>query len=262
MIKKMIMTTLTLLLANGAFADATKHNNIQISPNLKLISKTRKEENKNLHLTADIKYPALSGKLETSAQQFNQKIEDILKNQMSDFKKQVADNLPDTTNLPKEMNTNGLYIDYTANVIKPKDHTLISVRFDISPYYAGSAHPAQLLKVINYDLSTSKEYSLNDLLSGNYLEVMSAYCGKELKKQLKDSDEKWLLEGSAPKPENFSNWNVKSNGILITFAAYQVAAYAVGQPEVLIPYSELKSVIPATSPIAICVENANACNAI
>lgn len=260
MIKKAITAALTLLITNYAFADTgSKSNNINISPDLKLISKTHKEENKNLHLTADFKYPALSGKLNTNAQDFNKKIDGILKNQMSDFKKQVTENLPDTANLPKEMNINGIYIDYTANVIKPTDHPIISVRFDISPSYAGTAHPAHLLKVVNYDLNTGKDYSLNDLFSGNYLEVISNYSSKELKKQLQDSDEKWLSEGSAAKPENYSNWNIKSNGILITFAAYQVAAYAVGQPEVLIPYSELKSVIPATSPIAPCVEDTNAC---
>ncbi len=57
------------------------------------------------------------------------------------------------------------------------------------------------------------------------------------------SDDEWIATGAGPKAENFDSWNITKTGILINFDPYQVAAYAAGPQDVLIPYEEIKSIL-------------------
>ena len=43
-------------------------------------------------------------------------------------------------------------------------------------------------------------------------------------------------DGAKPTPENYAVWNVSADGLVITFNEYQVAAYAAGPQEVVIPF--------------------------
>jgi hypothetical protein len=52
-----------------------------------------------------------------------------------------------------------------------------------------------------------------------------------------------------PTPENYRNWNIATDGLMITFDEYQVAAYAAGPQTVVVPYSELQAVIDPASPL-------------
>ena len=57
------------------------------------------------------------------------------------------------------------------------------------------------------------------------------------------SDDEQIKDGAGALAKNFKSWNVTRKGILINFDPYQVAAYAAGPQEVLIPYGKLKSVL-------------------
>jgi hypothetical protein len=43
--------------------------------------------------------------------------------------------------------------------------------------------------------------------------------------------------------ENYRNWNITPDGLMITFDEYQVAPYAAGPQTVTVPYSELRGLI-------------------
>ncbi len=53
-------------------------------------------------------------------------------------------------------------------------------------------------------------------------------------------DDQWLNEGTAARRENFENWNLVPDGVLISFEDYQVGAHSFGQPELIVPYSRLQ----------------------
>ncbi|MFO7584726.1 MAG: DUF3298 domain-containing protein, partial [Anaerolineales bacterium] len=47
--------------------------------------------------------------------------------------------------------------------------------------------------------------------------------------------------GAEPLPENYRNWNLTYEGLLITFDEYQVAPYAAGMQQVLVPFDVLEN---------------------
>ena len=94
---------------------------------------------------------------------------------------------------------------------------------------------------------------LSDLFqpNSNYLKLLSGYCFTTLQKELGEGiDGKWLGDGAGPKADNYKSWNVTPDGLQITFDAYQVAAYALGPQEVIVPYSALKAIIKPDGPLA------------
>ena len=162
-----------------------------------------------------------------------------------DFKKDFA--------APEErMNEIGSY--YESNyVTELAANDLVSIYFGISTYYEGAAHPNHNSLVFNYDLQTGRKLDLADLFKSNsdYLAVISDYAIKALIKEMApDPDSDWIKEGAGAKEENYKSWNITRQGLKVTFDAYQVASYAEGPHEVVIPYAVLKDVIDSNGPLA------------
>jgi uncharacterized protein YecT (DUF1311 family) len=57
------------------------------------------------------------------------------------------------------------------------------------------------------------------------------------------SDMDWIRRGAGPNARNFSSFALLPRELLITFDAYQVAAYAAGPQEVRIPLAQLRDVM-------------------
>jgi hypothetical protein len=135
---------------------------------------------------------------------------------------------------------------------------LISVEFDIGGYYAGAAHPNSYTEVLNFDLKNGKALRLADLFKpgAKYLQVVSTYSINDLKAQAKSKGPDSMLSddtirsGAGPDPKNFKSWTITRKGLSLTFDAYQVAPYAAGPQNVLIPYSALKDIIRSDGPLA------------
>jgi hypothetical protein len=133
------------------------------------------------------------------------------------------------------------------------------VRFNIEGMQAGRPHPFHRHRVINFDLKHGKALTLIALFKPHspYLTLFSKYAREKLNKELQD---KWLItDGTAPIAKNYMIWNLESEGVLITFAEYQVAPYVDGAPEVRIPYAALKNVAATNSPILACINNISQC---
>ena len=56
-------------------------------------------------------------------------------------------------------------------------------------------------------------------------------------------------DGAKPTPENYAVWNISAEGLVITFNEYQVAAYAAGPQEVVIPFAALKDILDPQGPL-------------
>jgi hypothetical protein len=127
---------------------------------------------------------------------------------------------------------------------------LWSLKFDFKFYSDGAAHPGLYSITLNYDLGQGRELGLGDLFLPNsaYLEAIANYCVTELSKQ-PGFDEPWS-DGAKPTPENYDNWNITPDGLLITFDMYQVAPGASGPIQVLVPYDQLQAVIDPQGALA------------
>jgi hypothetical protein len=129
---------------------------------------------------------------------------------------------------------------------------LWSFKLNFNGYADGAAHPYHYSLTVNYDLEQGRKLSLGDLFAedSGYLKVISSYCIAELSKR--DIGFFGGFErGAEPTSENYRNWNITNEGLLITFDEYQVAPYAAGAQTVVVPYNELRPLINSQGPLVM-----------
>lgn len=140
------------------------------------------------------------------------------------------------------------------DVIQAND-TYVSVLFKLGAF-TGGAHGYEDLISYNYNVKEKKVVTLKDLFPNdrNYLETISFNSRKDLVGELVpgvvatktfeeltyvNPDDQFALQmiydGTDPIEDNFSTFTFTDDAITVYFQQYQVAAYAAGQPEVIIP---------------------------
>ncbi|MBN1298581.1 MAG: DUF3298 and DUF4163 domain-containing protein, partial [Actinobacteria bacterium] len=134
-----------------------------------------------------------------------------------------------------------LAIDYS---VLTYNNNLISALLNIYPYMGG-AHGMNYFVTFNYDIANNRILSLADVFKKgfDYFSFLSDYCFEDLKNQVKSSgdepDTDWIKAGTDPAfEENFSNFLLTPQGLVIKFPAYQVGPGAAGDFSVLIEYDE------------------------
>lgn len=207
--------------------------------------------NRKLRYTIKAKYPQAIGARDERLVKLNQDLKSFIEGEVNAFKKDFQAPEQRTFSMGSSFDS-GYAVTLASN-------DLVSIAFYIDTYFEGAAHGNHNTLVFNYDLSTGKMLKLSDLFkpNSNYLDVISNYAIKALKKELgPDPDSDWIQNGAGPKEENYKSWNISRKGLEVTFDAYQVASYAEGPHEVIIPYSVLKNVIDPAGPLARIVKTA------
>lgn len=215
---------------------------VLISQQVTLISQPFSETNPTPPFTITSQTPQLTGSNDPRVQAFNQRLNELVTKEVDTFRQSFLQNTAPTV-------SNGSSLDVTYTLAS-QIGDLWSFKFDVSFYSDGAAHPGSYSITLNYDLGQGKELALADLFlpSANYLDVIANYCIAELSKQpFFDAS---FSEGAKPTLENYRNWNITPEGLMITFDEYQVAPYAAGPQQVLVPYSELQAVINPQGPLA------------
>ncbi|MGH9929313.1 MAG: DUF3298 and DUF4163 domain-containing protein [Pyrinomonadaceae bacterium] len=234
-------------------AFALQQEPIEFSNEVEIFAKQIREKNKKLKYEVDAAYPQLTGSVDPNVQKFNQTVRGLISRQVADFKKEMAPEpgdevTPDETPAIDDSLGSDITILYT--VVLARDD-LVSIEFTISSYSAGAAHPNSYTEVVNFDLKNGKLLKLADLFQpgAKYVQTLSTYCIQALKKQAKEQgadamlDDDWIKKGAGAELTNYQNWTITKKGLGITFDPYQVAAYAAGPQNVLVPYSSLKEII-------------------
>ncbi|MGA2490923.1 MAG: RsiV family protein [Anaerolineales bacterium] len=179
--------------------------------------------------------PFLQGSDDTRVTNFNSEMAALTQEEFSKFK----DNAMQVQPVP---GLAGSSYDQQYKLLSPPGN-LISLKFQITIYIQGTAHPSTHMRTITYDLEAGTDVRLAQLFltDSDYLEKISNFCIAQLK--TRNISFESFSKGAQPLPENYGNWNVTPDGLLITFDENQVAAYAAGPQEVVVPYAELQSVI-------------------
>jgi len=214
---------------------------VVLSQRVTLISQPFKETNQTPPFTITSQTPQLTGSDDPRLQVFNQRLNDLVSKEVGMWRQSFLQNTAPTVN-------HGSTLDVTYTLIS-QTGDLWSFKFDFSFYSDGAAHPGLNSVTLNYNLGQGKELALADLFlpNSNYLETISNYCIAELSKQpFFDSS---FAAGAEPTLENYRNWNITPDGLLITFDEYQVAPYAAGPQKVAISYSELRALINPQGPL-------------
>jgi hypothetical protein len=214
---------------------------IPLSQQVTLISQPFKETNQIPPFTITSQTPQLTGSDDPRVMAFNQRLNELVTKEVDIWRQSFLQNTTPTVN-------NGSTLDVTYALLS-QIGDIWSFKFDSSFYSDGAAHPGLNSLTLNYDLGQGMELALADLFlpNTNYREEISKYCIAELSKQpFFDSS---FSSGAQPTPENYRNWNITPNGLLITFDEYQVAPYAAGPQKVVVPYGELQALINPQGPL-------------
>jgi hypothetical protein len=144
--------------------------------------------------------------------------------------------------MPVEPIAGGSLLDMKYTLVAPPGG-IISVKYLVTGYVDGAAHPFHNARAVNFNVETGQVVMLDELFlpGAAYLPAISEYCSGELDSRNIGFDPR--AGGSEPLEENYMNWNITADSLLITFDEYQVAAYAAGPQEVSVPYSVLKDII-------------------
>jgi hypothetical protein len=134
---------------------------------------------------------------------------------------------------------------YEINILNNSEN-ILSTRETVSTY-EGGAHPNTNFSFNNFDLHSGKEIKLSDVFKGNYESVLNKIAEKKFRKLYK-IPENGNLEKAGFYFHNGvfklnDNYSFSRYAVTFQFNPYEVAAYALGAPEITIPYSEIRDII-------------------
>ena len=140
---------------------------------------------------------------------------------------------------------NYLTFDYDLTY---SDQRLFSFLLTFDQYIAMSAHPFPFSQALNYDAWNGVFLSLEDLfLPGtDYFNEIGSLLDPVL-------DEKgfgYQVGTAADVMQAQENWNLLTEGLRINFDVYEVAPYAAGPQNVLIPWGDLAGIPDPNGPAA------------
>ena len=140
-------------------------------------------------------------------------------------------------------------IDYHAQV-KYCHYGLLSI--GIYKYeYTGGAHGMATIQFYNYDLSSQKQLLLEDLFYGSYKEIIEEIATRTLKAQHDLNADASLTEAGffVDTLQLTENFHLSDTHIRFIYNTYEIAPYYMGETEITIPYNEIRSWIPDSSPL-------------
>lgn len=194
------------------------------------------ESNDAPKYTITTETPTLEGVDDGRVLEFNVSMQMTVNEMVDGFKDSMKDQ-------PATPIVAGSSFDVKYELLSPPGY-IYSVKFNVMGYTDGAAHPYHFSKTVTFNLETGKEVTLDELFlpGSNYLQILSDISKADLSTRDIGFDPTFFT-GADPTPENYKSWNITSDGLLITFDEYQVAAYAAGPQTVTVPYSALKDVI-------------------
>ena len=136
---------------------------------------------------------------------------------------------------------------YTAKVtVEVLTDTLLSLSVN-DEYYTGGAHGGSGIYFINVNPKTGTEFTLDNLLKPDYNETLTQIGDKIFRQTKQLSDTASLTDNYFEFPEDKfelnKNYGFKKEGIVFYYNNYEIAPYAAGPTEVLIPYNDLKDLL-------------------
>lgn len=185
--------------------------------------------------TIDFDYPVLVGASSEAVDRVEAEIEAFVATTTKLFLESAETNLE----YQSELGGNPYVLQAKYSVVKYSEK-VSNVIFH-GYLYTGGAHGMPIIRTFIFDVSSGQRLTLADLFQSgtDYLGAMSDFSAAEIARR-DVSDPDWIKSGTEPKPENYQEYYLTREGLMVIFPPYQVAAYAAGPQEVLIPFDRLK----------------------
>jgi len=206
------------------------------------------EESKQDNYKISYKYPEFSGiKNEAAQNKINESIKNSAYFYADKFKSDAKINC-DFSGLGEYAPSWMCEFDVAFNDYKITANEILSVQMEYYQF-TGGAHGNTNYVITNYDIKTGEKIDWRQifLMNSDFFQKISELSFKNLKEKLTTgetplSNDEWIKEGTAPNEENYNtNVGFTENGLLIIFQQYQVAPYAAGPQEVIIPYQNIEN---------------------
>ena len=121
--------------------------------------------------------------------------------------------------------------------------SMISIQAD-ADVFTGGAHGMFSTTFLTIDPKTGALYLLDSFLKPGYQNLLNQLGEEEFRKELDMADTTTLDAAGFEFPENRfqlnENYGFRKEGIVFVFNSYEIAAYAMGPTEIVIPYEKLK----------------------
>jgi hypothetical protein len=101
---------------------------------------------------------------------------------------------------------------------------------------------------MSYDLQKNKILKLEDVFEGDYKMALRAQLENAYRKAYKVPNHVKLPEGYllTDHIDPTDNFILTDKGILFGYSPYEIAAYAMGQVNLFVPFEEIKSIVQST----------------
>ena len=112
--------------------------------------------------------------------------------------------------------------------------------------YTGGAHGSNFRQFVNYNLQTGEQIDEEQLFAENYQEPLTQLL---LQYMVEQNDEIALIQDLQEAGYNVDdihpndNFYLAEEGITYVFNPYDIAPYALGETEILIPWSALQNIL-------------------
>ncbi|HJD44043.1 MAG TPA: RsiV family protein [Candidatus Paenalcaligenes intestinipullorum] len=130
--------------------------------------------------------------------------------------------------------------------LRYRNRDLTTLELGLYQYFTGAAHGQAVTELVTWDHAKNQPLSLNDVVRPQrYEDYVTA---------LRTAHQRWLItqEAYQDQPQQYSkmwpfqvseNVGLTDAGLLVKYNSYEIAPYAFGQPELLIPYSDLQGIL-------------------
>ncbi len=244
----LIWSTLGVLLLILIFFPGPKKVGVEEQPSIPEAASLRVEtakisgEGENPPYIFDVEYPKLAGLgNERIMEAVNKDVKGVVDTAVAGFKGGLEMPPPEFKDTK-----NALTMRYEVGYANTD---MLSVAIVSSPYIAGTAHPSTDITTLTYDLRSGKRVKLGDLFlpQSEYLKILSAYCIPRLVEMIGvEADDAeamdWIETGAGSSAENYQNFLIAKEGLIIIFNQYQVAPGVAGSPRVAVPYALLEGI--------------------
>ena len=145
---------------------------------------------------------------------------------------------------------------YTTSVngyyeIKTNERGVFSLSIINYTYHQYAAHGLTIIKSLNFDISTGKNYQLHELFKpdSNYIKVISDI----IKKQIKARDIPLINDFTEIKPDQ--DYYIADKSLVIYFQLYELTPYVYGFPNFPISVYEISDLIKEDSILGVMITN-------
>lgn len=208
-------------------------------------------------LDVSIKYPVIPGATE-EAKQADAIIRSDIQAKIVRFESDARDSAALGIDLPKSVKSTVT----GGPSIEEQNERYAAIYLGMEWYLRGAAHPSHTIDTYVYDYQNAKLVSPDEffLANSDYLTLLSTIAKDDLINQSKTGDlgyvvdEAMLNEGITPTKDHFKHMLPLRDGLAIYFDEYQVAPYAAGPQQVVIPYAKLQEVIDPNGVLGMYVK--------